>query len=43
MKIRILSLKETNLLRASRKTKTLVIIMAMKDIRGEIARNNLQP
>jgi hypothetical protein len=34
---------ETNLLGASRKTKTLVIIVVMKDIRGEIAKNTLQP
>jgi hypothetical protein len=37
-----LSLKQTNLLEASRKTKIFVIIVARKYIEGVIARNTLQ-
>jgi len=39
----VLSLKQTNLLGASRKTRALVITVARKDIGGGIARNTLQP
>jgi hypothetical protein len=42
-KIRVLSLKQTNLLGALRKTRALVIIVSKKNIRGGIARNTLQP
>jgi hypothetical protein len=42
-KIKVLSLKQRNLLEASRKTMTLVIIMARKEIGGGITMNTLQP
>jgi hypothetical protein len=42
-KKKVLSLKQTNLQGASRKTRALIFIMERKDIRGEIATNTLQP
>jgi len=39
----MLSLKQMHLLGASRKTMALIIIVARKDIGGEITRNTLQP
>ena len=41
-RIRVLSLKQTNLSGASRKIRAFVIIMKKKDIEGGIARNTLQ-
>jgi hypothetical protein len=42
-RIRVLSLKQTNLLGASKKTRALVIIVTRKDIKRGITRNILQP